>query len=371
MLYWAAQDISRNRSESILLAVTIILIVLFVAIPLFMTHILTETIDSHFDEAPSLIIRKTNQLGWTPIPIIEGDKRARSVPGIIESQPRVWGIVRTPTQPVTIYGLSTSAEIASEGIPELHPGEALIGPAVTVDGPELFLSGQQELMITITGRLPSRFSSRLNDCVLLHESDARLLLDIPEGFASDIVCYVFHEEEEKAVLADLSHAFPWPVRIITRSEMREWYHAQFFGKGSIFMLSFLPAVFSLIILILANVRQIISRKRELGLLKALGWTTSDIVFVTFSRGLLIVIPALLAGLCCALWSIFYSSAKILDLFFYSGTMPATRLVLNGTGILSVVVEVIALIFIPCCVAFLWPGLSSAVSDPGLLIDAGE
>jgi hypothetical protein len=47
--------------------------------------------------------------------------------------------------------------------------------------------------------------------------DARQLLGLAPGQASDLAVHLFRREEEQAILADLAAAFPWPVRITGRS----------------------------------------------------------------------------------------------------------------------------------------------------------
>ena len=102
---WAIRDLMRRPLESGLLVTALLLTVSVTAAPLLFTQALSTTTDRMLKEAPSLIVRKFNALGWTPIPSDQSAQLAKSVPGVIAARPRVWGRVAGPEGPLTVIGV--------------------------------------------------------------------------------------------------------------------------------------------------------------------------------------------------------------------------------------------------------------------------
>ena len=94
---WAIRDLMRRPLESGLLVTALLLTVSVTAVPLLFTQALSTTTNLMLKDAPSLIVRKFNALGWTPIPSDQSANLAKSIPGVIAARPRVWGRVAGPS----------------------------------------------------------------------------------------------------------------------------------------------------------------------------------------------------------------------------------------------------------------------------------
>jgi len=205
--------------------------------------------------------------------------------------------------------------------------------------------------------------------VLLHKGDAARLLGLPEGLASDLAIHVLKEEEQSAIRPDLSRAFPWPVRITTRRETAGYYSASFSNRGGIVVITLIPSMMALALLILYVVRERTGRKHEVGLLKSMGWTTTDIVKVQISRSLLIALPAAALGSLISYILVLRPGARWPGALFFGweGIPPALHL--DTTGAVLVLAEIACLVIVPFVASVLWPALKSAAADPQDLIEA--
>ncbi len=213
------RDLQRKPLDAFLMGLCLMSIIAMAAIGPLFSHALEHTLERILADGPSLIVRKISAGGWQPIPIKQALQAARSVPGVVEARPRIWGTVAGPDGPTTVVAIDENVEKKLEGI-EIPPiGEAVVGPMLKSyrKGEGLLLVGANTLTLEVSGFLDAKHSMVAHDLVLVRLQDARKLLDIPEGFASDLAIDVFHEDEAEAMRADLTRAFPWPVRITTKN----------------------------------------------------------------------------------------------------------------------------------------------------------
>jgi ABC-type lipoprotein release transport system permease subunit len=205
---------------------------------------------------------------------------------------------------------------------------------------------------------------------MLHPDDARRLLGIPPGYASDLAVTVFHEGEAEAVCPDLAAALPWPVRITTRTDALGRQLTLTGRWGGVAGAALIPALLALALLIVASVRQTVGRRRDIGLLKALGWTTPDIVRLQLYQALFIGLPAAAVGMAAAHALIFWPGADWLGFLLPAWETRPPRLYLHPSGSLSVMLQVAALALIPYLTAVLWPAIRLAATDPEAFLRQG-
>jgi len=365
---WAARDLLRRPYESILLVCAITLLIAFTAASLLVVQALSDTATELLKEGPSIVVRKISSGGWVPLPTHESLERAREVPGVINARARLWGVAAGPEGPVTVIGVDelSAKLLQSDGFSHLpQPGEAVIGQGVRADSIKghVTLTGQEKMDFKIVDVLDSRSNLVTYDIVLLNEADARILMAIPPGFSSDIAIEVFHDEEEHALLPDLAAVFPWPVRITTRTEAIANYSAGWAYRGGTAVLQILPAVLAVALIVAATIRDHIGRKHEVGLLKALGWTTTDVVRLQMYRAILIALLAAALGMLLASLMAFWPGSPWVGFFLFGWKTHWSGLHLNTSGAVLVLLEVTAFLILPFLLATLLPTLKEATADP--------
>jgi ABC-type lipoprotein release transport system permease subunit len=179
---------------------------------------------------------------------------------------------------------------------------------------------------------------------------------------------VFHAQEAEALAPDLAAAFPWPVRITTRSETAGIYAAGASRRSGIIAVGILPAVLSVCLLAAAIVRDRIGRRHEVGLLKALGWTTADIVHFQVFRSVFIGVPAMVAGLLTALVLVFRPGTTWPGYLFFGWEASPPPLYLETSGTLWTVLAVAGLVLLPFLTATLAAALKTAVVEPQEILE---
>ena len=371
---WAMRDILRCPLESLLAGIALFFTILLPGIGLLLPHALSSTVRNIFKAAPSIIVRKVNAVGWQPIPVDIAIKAANNVTGVTQATPRVWGIVNGPDGPLTAFGVQKNKDGTFFGIrPEFVPtrGQATLGPGITPSDNAIQLSGALEKRFDVLGKLPRHLGIVANDLVLLDMDDARQLLGVPEGYASDLAVEVFHREEETAILPDLSEAFPWPVRLTTQTEAMGMYTAGYGRCSAISILATLPAILSVCLLMVVNIRSFVNRKKDIAILKAAGWTTGDILrFLSYRVGL-IGLPAAGLGMAGVYLLVFSPANQWIATLIFGWQSCPPMLNLMPQGALFVLLEVAAWVLLPYTASALIPALFGASKDvQALLTEAG-
>jgi len=166
-----------------------------------------------------------------------------------------------------------------------------------------------------------------NDIILLDESIAREIFGMDEDKATDIVVKVANPLEISTVANKIKLLYP-DTRVITKNDLLVSYQNIFDYKSGIFLALFVIAIFTFFIIVYDKTSGLSSEeKREIGILKALGWKIDDILIEKFYEAGIISITAFLTGLLFALFYVYILNAPLIrDIFTgYSVLKPSFKL----------------------------------------------
>lgn len=377
---WAARDMIRYPSETILTALALISVIVVAAVPMLLSHGLSTTAQRLLESGPSLVVRKLAAGHWMPMPVKDGVKAAESVTGVLSAEPRIWGVVRGPESVTTVMGFPQpdvqTPKRFSDGPKPPAEGEAIIGPGVlsaSLNGDMveklLLLNGQNELSVKVAKIYSGQNSMVIHDIILLHESDVRKLLGLAKGFSSDLAIHVFHQQETDAIIPDLLDAFPWPVAITTKQDTLKIYTASGDRRAGLIYLALIPSLLGLALIVTAGYRGTRSRFYEAGLLKALGWTSQDIVGFFMCKSALIAFPSLSLGTAITYALVYWPAISWPSYLFFGWQNNPPGLYLDSSGSLGILIQISGGVLVPYLAANLWPSIKNATADPHVLIQA--
>jgi hypothetical protein len=373
---WAFRDILRRPVESLLLAAAMTSTVAIVGTLLLFPRAVYDTVDRLLKAAPALVVRRIDGGGWQPLPTREAVRAARTVPGVISAKPRIWGIVNGPDGPLTIIGVvpDNIPQAYKDRLPRLPgPGQAIVGPGVAAGRTAdiLQLEGVVRSTYRVIGRLPDKTGIFTHDLVLLDAQDARKLISLPDGYASDLAVEVFHEEEQDAILADLAAAFPWPVRCVTRRQSSAMYAGGSNRGSTLNTITAIPAVLAVCLLVAVNIRKSMGRQSDLGIMKAMGWTTGDIVRLQLYRAFAVGLPSAAIGACLSYFLVYWPGARWLGTIFLGWETIPPKLYLEPEGAITVLLEVVGFVLAPVIASALVPAVRAATADVHGLIEGAD
>jgi hypothetical protein len=210
----------------------------------------------------------------------------------------------------------------------------------------------------------------VHDVVVVHIDEARALLGLDSGQASDLALDVFHDDEVQALLPDLAAAFDWPVQITTRVEQQGRHLAHISRSTGLACLAILPLLLSVATTVVAA--GIWGRRpRETGVLRAVGWTGGDLLRLHLYRGCLVGFPAAAVGVLAAYLLLFRPGMTWAARLLFGWSGPAPALYLTPLGSAGAWLLAVLLAGVPFMAAVFWTGWRSATADPAVGIEGGR
>lgn len=231
---------------------------------------------------------------------------------------------------VVILGLepeqfdAVPAPVRQAETPKMHQGDALIGAALA---DELQVQPGDKILIRIADvTMPFRIAGVLRrdagiwsaQLICLTLEDAGQLFALP-GYASEFLIYCRpgpgNIQAVREDMLDVLGRQPYRLQTKTR-EVRAYVDKGFRQQQGIFTVLYLVA-FSVGIpaLLVASGLGLSDRRREIGIAKAVGWQTTDVMLmVTFEQMLLSVMAASLAVLVSFVWLRVFNGAFVAQFF---------------------------------------------------------
>jgi hypothetical protein len=376
MQIWAFRDLLRRPLEALLFGITLTVAVAILGTLLLFPRAVHDTLNTLLKSTPSIILRRADATGFSPMPVQTSVGVAENVVGVVSVRPRIWGLVNGPQGQLTIVGVlkdKMSKALADQLTRLPDPGQVIIGFGVStgLSADTLQLEGVLSQTYQVIDRLPEKTSLFTHDLVLMDPDDARQLIGLPKDYASDLAIDVFHDNEQEAILSDLIASFPWPVKCVTRLQSQGLSAGRWNRGRALVTIAVIPAVLALCLLVAVNTRKSMGRRSDLGIMKAMGWTTGDIVVFQLYRELFVCLPSAAVGICLSFLLVYGPGAGWLADFFLGWKTIPPSLYLETTGAATVVLEVIALMVVPVIAAAFLPALKGATADVhGMIQDAG-
>jgi ABC-type lipoprotein release transport system permease subunit len=315
----------KGKNGSLLLVYTLMIFLL--ASVLFFTHALKHEAAAVLQSAPEIIVQRTLTGRYQPIPIAYADK-IKEIRGVISVRPRLWGYYYDGSF-LANYTLMAPADnppaageiVIDSGISKVR--EAFEGDTVGFTG----YDGKPQ-SFRIAGVLPEESQLLSADLILISEADYRALAGLPAGEATDLVLKVRNPKEFTTIAEKIRKLLP-DTRPIIRSEILRTYDAVFSWRGGVIIVIFSIAVLAFVIFAWDKATGLSAEERkEIGILKAIGWETSDVLQMKLWEGLAISLTAYLLGVILAFGHIFFTSSLLFAqvLKGWSTLYPSFRLV---------------------------------------------
>jgi len=164
--------------------------------------------------------------------------------------------------------------------------------------------------LKVAARLDTESELLSTDLVLLSEQDFRAFFGIPADHYTDLVLQVRNPREVHTVKEKLNLVFP-DSRPILREEVLRTYDAVFGWRQGVVFVILLGSVLAFVILAWDKASGLSAEeRREIGVLKAVGWETADIMRMKFWEGAVISLSAFLLGYLLAYLHVFHAGAVL-------------------------------------------------------------
>jgi len=196
----------------------------------------------------------------------------------------------------------------------IEVGQGVVRTWGTVKDDQLYLRTYdgEVLILTIAGIFAASSELVSSDLILTSEPTFRKLTGISEGFATDLAVEIRNLKECSTIAQKIVTRFP-DSRPILKEEILRTYAALFDWRSGYIIVMLAGAVLAFFIFAWDKATGLSAEeKTEIGILKALGWDTSDILLMKFWEGTAISLTAFLLGVIGAYLHVFLASAPLFE-----------------------------------------------------------
>lgn len=380
ILDFAVASLGRNPAKTLAVLTIYSLLVAVVASLLLYLQACRREVRHLLSASPEIVVQRTRG-GRHELSPVGRAAAIRDIRGVGRVSPRIWGYSFDPP---------TGATLTFWGFEGLPP--ALLD--FTEEGPEggdlesgcVIGSGLAELrFLGIGDRFPIRrfdgtlFAPRVvgifsansalltNDLVVLPTADLRRVFGIDDDLCTDISVEVHNSNEVTNIARKIQERWP-DARIITRSQILQTCDALFDWRGGVWAATLLSCVAAFAILIWDKGTGLTEEEfRTIGLLKAVGWKSREVMELKLLEGSVISAVALATGFVIAM----------IHLLWFDGLLFAR--VVKGWSVLFPTFRVnpeiewltvmicVLLTAVPYAIASLIPSWRAAITDPDTVL----
>lgn len=352
----------KRKGKNIALVVVYTLVVFLLASVMFFTHSLKREASLVLQDAPEMIVQRLVAGRQDSIPVSYMES-IRDIRGVQSVQPRLWGYYYDAVSGAN-FTLMVKEELKDQ------PGIVVIGNGVSrhlasmKDDAIPFKTYKGDyLMLKVKAVLPAASELVNSDLIQVSEEDFKKIFSITTNEATDLVLKIRNVKELATIAGKITQLFP-DTRPILREELLRTYDAVFNWRGGMIMVILAGAFFAFIILAWDKATGLSAEeKREIGILKAIGWETSDILLMKFWEGAAVSLSAYLLGVLSAYLHVFIGSAVVFEpaLKGWSVLYPQFKLTpfVNAYQLATL----FFLTVVPYTVATIVPSWRSATIDP--------
>ena len=374
ILDYAISSLWRRRFKNLSIIVVFTIMIAVLASILILTHSFRMEAKAILRDAPDVVVQRLSGGRHDLIPVSVVDT-IREIPGVGEVTPRYWGYYFDSLTGgnYTLMGLEAGGSLSLSMLEGELPSEAMtcaIGSGVAgarklAIGDELALIDSRNIgvLFDVVGIFESESDLLTNDLVVVSNDDLIDFFGLPDGLATDISVQVYNEKEVPTVASKIKRTFP-TTRPITRSEIVRTYDAVFSWRSGMLLTMFLAALLAFCILAWDKATGISAEeKREIGILKAIGWGTGDVLELKFWEGIVISVTSLLAGLILAFIHVFVFDASVFASVVHGWSVLYPEFRVTPDVDLYQIFVLASLTVVPYVASTIIPAWKAAVTDP--------
>lgn len=371
----------KHKSKHIAIFIISILIVFLISSVLFISNSLKKEAFSTLDNQSDFVIQKINsgKILDTPISWVEDFS---SINGVKDAQQRVYGQYYFMPENVyfTIVGIDLFEENTNKNLKELSKtlnisdflknDSMIIGNGIKkifdkyhyFDSYDFKIFNNKLTTVKIFKDLPQEANLVANDLIIMDINLAKNILNINEENSTDIVLNVPNNLERQNIKEQLilKHS---NIRILQKESLKKEYENMFNYKGGIFLVLFIVVIFTFILILYQRYSMISSSdKKEIGILKAVGWSIRDIIKLKIIENFIVGFMAFIIGIVISYIFVFILNAPILKNIFIGFSNIQNDFILNPNVDFTIIVTLFLFFIIPFLSAILIPVWKISVID---------
>ena len=326
ILEFALSVMARRKYKNAMIVIVYTVLVFLFASLLFLTDALKNEAAVLLKDAPELIVQKLAFGRQDLIPVEYADT-IRKIRGVGRVAPRFWGYYYD--LPVETNYTFLGADEIPEAVAAMVRGTfyspleknktendqklpCIIGQGIAdarfIDVDDIIPvrgADGNVYVLKVVGIFKSQSAILTNDLIIMGVGDIKTIFGLADGMATDLTVQVKNAKEVDTVSRKIQEKFP-TLRIISNGQIENTYRALFGWRSGLMAALLLGAIAAFAILIWDRALGISdNEKNEIGILKAVGWDTTDILELKFWEGMALSVLSFLTGIIGAYIHVFH------------------------------------------------------------------
>lgn len=360
ILEFTLASLLRRRGRNFSLLAMYLLVIFMLASLLFFVTALKREAAIILSDAPDMIVQRLVAGRQDLVPVAYAAEIAR-IRGVTAVRPRVWGYY---------YDAFNGANYTIIADDAAEPERVSIGAGVARarnlavgDLLPLISYNKVPVMLEVGTVFPSASDLTAADLIVVSPGDFRQLFNFPAGQATDLAVTVRNPKELSTIASKIAGQFPGS-RPVLKSEIQRTYQSVFNWRGGMALLLMASALLSFIIFAWDKATGLSAEERkEIGILKSIGWETSDVLLLKFWEGAVISLTAFLLGTLLAYGHVFFLSAPLFAQALKGWSVIYPRFQLLPVVDVSQLTVLFFLTVVPYTAATIIPCWRAATIDP--------
>ena len=328
---YAIGAILRQKYKSFFIITILTFLIFLLSSVFFITNSIRYELDTTVDALPEIVVQKIKAGRHYDISTDVVDK-ILNITGVQDVVARVWGYYYFENAGVnfSIVGIDEFETQYKNSLSSIVKDSKLSKNSSMLVG-----SGVKKVMnknyykeyfnfikpdgtlkrVDIVGVFDGDTQLESNDMIVMSKDDVRDIFEIDENVATDIVVKISNPDEVQTIASKIKLLYP-DSRIITKNDLKISYQNIFDYKSGVFLALFIISLFTFFIIIYDKASGLSSEeKREIGILKAIGWRVEDVLKEKFYEGFIISFIAYVVGIILALSFVYIFQAPLLQNIF--------------------------------------------------------
>ncbi|WP_024953828.1 ABC transporter permease [Sulfurospirillum arcachonense] len=343
LIGFAVSSLFRRGTKSLFVLFIFTALIFLLSSILFISNSIKEELNLTLDSLPQIIVQKLQAGRQTNIELKRVNKLLE-FQGVQSAVPRIWGYYYFEKAGVNFslvgidaydkqYKNSFANIVKNVNFDALEKTSSMVvGQGVKKALSENYYKNYFNFIkpdgdfikVPIASTFSSKTSLESNDIILMPRSLVLEIFGMDKTKATDIVLSVANPEEIPTIAKKIKNLYP-DTRVITKSDLKVSYQNIFDYKSGMFLALFVISAFTFFMIIYDKASGLSSEeKKEIGILKALGWKIDDILQEKFYEAFIISFVAFISAIILSLFFVYTLEAPILKEIFigYSRLKPS-------------------------------------------------
>jgi ABC-type lipoprotein release transport system permease subunit len=225
------------------------------------------------------------------------------------------------------------------------------------------LQNGEKRKVHIYKTIPNDKNLISNDIILMEVDLAREILNIDENLATDITLNVPNDAERDNIKFKLL-SLSYDTRVTSKDEIKEEYEHLFNYKSGIFLLLFLVVFFTFMLILFQRYSMINSSdKKEIAILRSVGWSIKDVLKLKVTETLIVGLFAFLLGLLIAFVFVFLLDAPLVKDIFLGFNNLSNDVSFTPVFDIGLIGSLFIFFIVPFVISVLIPVWKISITDP--------